>query len=246
MTRTFVAIVLAASISSSAAAAQGPAVQKVEPPNWWANHSINPVRLLVRGERLTGARVSCPRLRCSVARVSATGTYAFIDVTIPASTSAGNSPLTLRTAAGSASVPFRIDAQLLRRGRFQGFDANDVMYLVMPDRFANGDASNDDPEISRGLLDRSKGRYYHGGDLAGLRQKLPYLKELGITAVWLNPIYDNNNQLNRKETYEGQPITDYHGYGATDFYSVDEHLGDVASFRQLVDDAHRAGIKIIL
>jgi hypothetical protein len=61
-------------------------------------------------------------------------------------------------------------------GRFQGFGTDDVMYLIMPDRFANGDPSNDDPAVSRGLLDRAKGRYYHGGDLAGVRQKLPYLK----------------------------------------------------------------------
>ncbi len=246
MTKAIVAVLVAASWTSAAAMAQAPTVLKVEPPNWWANHSINPVRLLVRGERLTGARVTCPKLRCTVARVNNAGTYAFIDVTIPRGAKAGGTPLSLTTAAGSANVPFHIDAPLAARGRFQGFDANDVIYLVMPDRFANGDTSNDDPAVSRGLFDRSKGRYYHGGDIAGLRQKLPYLKELGITAVWLNPIYDNNNQLNRKETYDGQPITDYHGYGATDFYGVDEHLGDVSTFRQLVDDAHRAGIKVIL
>jgi glycosidase len=79
-----------------------------------------------------------------------------------------------------------------------------------------------------------------------VQQKLPYLKQLGITAIWLNPIYDNNNALNRKEVYDGQAITDYHGYGATDFYNVEEHFGTVAQFRQLVDDAHKHGIKIVL
>jgi glycosidase len=116
----------------------------------------------------------------------------------------------------------------------------------MPDRFANGDPSNDSPPKAPGLIDRTKGRYYHGGDLAGVRQRLPYLKSLGITAIWLNPIYDNNDRLNERERYDGEAITDYHGYGAVDFYAVDEHLGDVAAFKQLVDDAHRAGIKIIL
>ncbi|HJU75489.1 MAG TPA: alpha-amylase family glycosyl hydrolase, partial [Gemmatimonadaceae bacterium] len=94
--------------------------------------------------------------------------------------------------------------------------------------------------------DRSKGRYYHGGDLAGVRARLPYLKELGITAIWMNPIYDNNNALNRREMYDGQPITDYHGYGAVDFYAVEEHFGDVAGLKALVDEAHTLGIKIIL
>lgn len=101
-----------------------------------------------------------------------------------------------------------------------------MIYLLMPDRFANGDPTNDDPG-GAGLLDRTKGRYYHGGDLAGVQQRLGYLKELGATTLWMNPVYDNHDGLNRKETYDGQPITDYHGYGAVDFYDVDEHLGTV-------------------
>jgi glycosidase len=138
-----------------------------------------------------------------------------------------------------------VSAPLSRAGRFQGFGADDVLYLLMPDRFANGDSGNDNPAASPELLDRAKGRYYHGGDLAGVRSKLPYLKELGITAIWMNPIYDNNNALNRREMYDGQPITDYHGYGAVDFYNVDEHFGDMAQVRRLVDDAHALGIKIV-
>jgi glycosidase len=226
--------------------AQTPSVEKVEPPNWWAGHSINPVRVLVRGRNLTGARVTCRRLTCGAPKVSAAGTYAFVDVTIPTGTPAGSYPLTLRTASGSVAIHFSVASPLPRAGRFQGFTPNDVVYLIMPDRFANGDATNDSPAKSPGLIDRAKGRYYHGGDLAGVRQKLPYLKSLGISAIWLNPIYDNNDRLNERETYEGQAITDYHGYGAVDFYAVDEHLGDLATFRQLVDDAHRVGIKIIL
>jgi len=226
--------------------AQAPSVQKVEPPNWWAGHSINPVRVLVRGKNLTGARATCDRLTCATRKVSATGTYAFVDVTIPAGTTPGSYPLTLSTAGGRVAAPFTVSPALPRAGRFQGFGPQDVVYLIMPDRFANGDTTNDRPAKSPGLIDRSKGRYYHGGDLAGVRQRLPYLKSLGITAIWLNPIYDNNDKLNEKETYDGQAITDYHGYGAVDFYAVDEHLGTLADFRQLVDDAHRAGIKIIL
>lgn len=130
-------------------------------------------------------------------------------------------------------------------GRFQGFSENDVIYLLMPDRFSNGDASNDDPPRSRGLLDRSKGRFYHGGDLRGVIARLPYLKELGVTALWMTPFYDNNDRLNERERYDDLPVTDYHGYGATDFYAVDEHLGDMATLRELVDTAHRLGLKVI-
>ncbi len=221
-------------------------MSKVEPPNWWANSSVNPVRVLVRGTNLAGARFECGRLSCDNVKVNERGTYAFVDVVIPRETTAGSYPLTVRTGGGSVAAPFSIAPRLAGHGRFQGFGTEDVMYLLMPDRFANGDPSNDDPAVSRGLLDRSKGRYYHGGDLAGVRQKLPYLKTLGVTTIWMNPIYDNNNGLNRKETYDNQPITDYHGYGATDFYAVDEHMGDVAAFKQLVDDAHAQGIKVVL
>jgi glycosidase len=236
---------LAVAFLATSSAAQSPVVEKVEPPNWWATSTINPVRLLVRGQNLAGARLECPRLTCTRVRVNAAGTYLFVDVAMPRSLTAGSYPLTLRTAAGSASVPFTVSAPLSRAGRFQGFGADDVLYLLMPDRFANGDSGNDNPAASPELLDRAKGRYYHGGDLAGVRSKLPYLKELGITAIWMNPIYDNNNALNRREMYDGQPITDYHGYGAVDFYNVDEHFGDMAQVRRLVDDAHALGIKIV-
>jgi neopullulanase len=228
------------------AAAQRPVVEKVDPPDWWADHSINPVRLLIRGRNLAGARLECPRLTCSAVRVNASGTYAFADVTIPRRLAPGTYPLTLRTAAGAAPVPFAVAQPLPPRGRFQGFGPDDVMYLIMPDRFADGDTSNDDPAVSRGLFDRSKARRYHGGDLAGVRRRLPYLKELGVTAIWLNPIYDNTNELDRREVYDNDPTTAYHGYHAIDYYAVDEHLGDVAAFRQLVDEAHALGIKVIL
>ncbi len=231
---------------TSAISAQSPTVSKVEPPNWWASHSINPVRVLVRGTHLGGARFECPRLACSRVTTNSTGTYAFVNVTIPRGAAAGAYPLTLRTVNGTISVPFTLSAPLAATGRFQGFGPDDVMYLIMPDRFANGDTMNDRPSGQSNLIDRAKGRYYHGGDLAGVQQKLPYLQSLGITAIWLNPIYDNNNELNAKETYDGQAITDYHGYGATDFYGVEEHFGTLPQLRQLVDASHKLGIKIIL
>ncbi len=240
------ATILTAVLASATLGAQAPVIEKVDPPNWWGQHSINPVRVLIRGKNLTGASLTCPRLRCARVSVNTAGTYAFVDVTIPATARPGSYPLTLRTAGGQAPVPFTVSPKLATAGRFQGFDQNDVMYLAMPDRFANGDVSNDDPAISKGLHDRSKTRYYHGGDLEGLRKRLSYLKQLGITAIWLNPLYDNNNALNRKEVYDGQPITDYHGYGATDMYAVDEHFGDMALFKAVTDAAHGLGIKIIL
>jgi glycosidase len=228
------------------AGAQAPTIEKVDPPNWWAGHSINPVRVLVRGRNLAGARLDCPRLACSDVRVNAAGTHVFVDVTVPRGTAPGRYPLQLQTAGGRAPITFTVSPPLAAAGRFGGFGTDDVLYLLMPDRFANGDRSNDDPAASRGLLDRAQPRRYHGGDLAGVRQRLPYLKSLGVTTIWMNPIYDNTNELDRKEVYDGQPTTAYHGYHAIDYYAVDERLGDLAELRRLVDAAHAQGIKIVL
>jgi glycosidase len=229
------------------AVAAPPEVVKVEPPSWWPGHSIDPVRLLVRGRSLAGAEVTSagPGLKAGPVKVSAAGTYLFVDVTIDPQAAPGPRTLDLRTAGGKAKVPLEILAPLPREGRFQGFSPDDAIYLLMPDRFANGDASNDDPAVSKGLLDRAKGRFYHGGDLRGVIERLPYLKDLGVTAIWLNPWYDNVNHRNERETYGGQAITDYHGYGAVDFYAVEERLGDLATLREMVDRAHALGIKVI-
>ena len=224
-----------------------PQVTKVEPPSWWAGHSLDPVRLLVRGKNLAGARVesSDPALQVSLVRVNAAGTYVFADVAIARDARPGPRRLKVVTRDGSAELPFELLAPLPREGRFQGFSSDDVIYLIMPDRFSNGDASNDDPAESPGLLDRSRGRHYHGGDLQGVIDRLPYLKDLGVTALWLNPWYDNVDHINQKERYENQDITDYHGYGAVDFYAVEERLGTLEKLRELVDKAHALGLKII-
>jgi glycosidase len=231
-----------------AVAQDGPEVLKVDPPSWWTGSTLNPVRLLVRGRNLAGARVEAPSgsgLEVGLARVNSPGSFLFVDVHVDPSAAPGPRALTVRTAGGVAEIPFGVLSPLPRAGRFQGFGPDDVLYLAMPDRFANGDPSNDDPAKAPGLLDRAKARYYHGGDLQGVIDKLPYLVDLGITALWLNPWYDNNDALNEVETYDGQAITDYHGYGAVDFYAVDEHLGDLETLRELVDAAHAVGIKIV-
>jgi glycosidase len=233
--------------TSLAAAQSAPEVSKVEPPNWWAGSSINPVRVLVRGKNLSNSKVEPigPGFNVGNMRVNERGTYLFVDVVIDKNATPGKRGLKINTDNGSVTASFEITAPLAREGRFQGFTTDDIMYLIMPDRFADGDATNNDPAISKGLYDRSKARYYHGGDIQGVINKLPYLKELGITAIWLNPWYDNNNNLNKIEMPEGLPITDYHGYGAIDYYGVEERFGTMEKLREMVDKAHALGIKVI-
>ena len=228
-----------------AAFAAAPTVSKVEPPNWWPGHTLNPVRVLIRGTGLTGATVKASGLKTSHVSVNEAGTYLLVDVEVPRRAKVGSYPLEIQTASGIVQVEWRLEAPLDPSGRFQGFGADDVIYLIMPDRFANGDPSNDDPAISRGMFDRKKSRYYHGGDLQGIIDHLSYLKSLGVTAIWMTPVYDNTNILNRQQAVDGQGITDYHGYGATDYYGVEEHFGTLELLRKLVDEAHKQGIKVI-
>ena len=219
----------------------------MEPPNWWAGHSINPVRVLIRGRNLTGARVEAvgEGLKTGLTRINAAGTYVFVDVVIDPQARPGARALRVMTSGGAADAPFEISQPLSRAGRFQGFSPDDVIYLIMPDRFSDGDPSNNDPPQSRGLYDRAHKFRYHGGDLQGIINRLPYLKDLGVTAVWLTPWYDNVNHPDEIEKKEGGTTTGFHGYGAIDFYGVEEHFGTLAKLRELVDEAHRQGIKII-
>lgn len=234
--------------------AAAPIVSHVEPPNWWPGHSLNPVRLLISGTNLTRARVESPAgFDASNLHVNDTGTHLFIDLHISTNAAFGTVPLRIVTPDGTTTAAFSLSSPSLRADRFAGFSSDDVIYLLMPDRFANGDPTNDDPSVSRGLLDRAKPRDYHGGDFQGVINHLPYLRNLGVTALWLTPWYDNVNHANVREKYtsnnqrstNGIASTDYHGYGAVNFYGVEEHFGDMARLRELVTTARAAGFKFI-
>ncbi|HEX5604004.1 MAG TPA: alpha-amylase family glycosyl hydrolase [Pyrinomonadaceae bacterium] len=222
-------------------AAQSPQILKVDPPSWWTRSTVNPVRLMIHGRNLQDARVDVQGLRIvNTPKVNDRGTYIFADVFVPPNTPPAKRSISVTTPHGSANASFEVLAPLNRAGRFQGFSPNDVMYLIMIDRFADGDPSN-----NGGIYDRKNKFYYHGGDLQGVIDHLPYLKELGVTAIWLTPWYDNYDRLNQIELKEDSPSTGFHGYNPQDFYAVEEHFGSLAKLEELVESAHRSGIKII-
>jgi glycosidase len=227
--------------------ADPPAVEKVEPPHWWIGSSMRSVRLLVRGSHLNGAQVrkNSAGVSAGKAKVSADGRYLFVDLTIASNATIGEHPLIIQTVEGQTTAPFRLEEPLPRAGRFQGFSADDVIYLALPDRFSDGDSGNNDPAKSRGLYNPAKTRSYHGGDFAGIHKRLPYLKSLGITALWMTPIYDNADHANPARVYDNQQNIDYHGYAAIDYYGAEEHFGTISELKALVDAAHALGIKVI-
>lgn len=226
---------------------KNPRVEKIEPPNWWANHSISSVRLLVRGANFQNARVSSANesLKVSDVRVNSRGDYLFFDVTIAKETKVGKYGFEVSTVGGRTKIPFEISAPLDAQTNFQGITNDDVIYLIMTDRFANGDLSNDNPPNSSALAnDRNNPRAWHGGDFKGIKSKIAYLKELGITAIWLTPWYDNADDVTTCDK-PWCPMTSYHGYGAIDYYGVENHFGTLEDLRDLIAECHRNGIKVI-
>ena len=221
----------------AAVLAQAPAVEKVEPPNWWAGHSVGTVRLLVRGSGFRNAAVRSANTGLTVAnvRVNGAGTYVFFDVKIAPETRAGKYQFELTADGGKVQVPFEISP--LGKAP-QTITNDDVIYLIMTDRFADGDASNNKN------VDRSNPRMWHGGDLRGVINNLGYVKELGATAIWLTPWYDNSDEVTNCDK-PWCPMASYHGYGAIDYYGVENHFGTMADLTELVQKANSMGIKVI-
>jgi glycosidase len=214
---------------SNAPAEQGPVVRKIEPPNWWVDYTPA-LTLLLTGENLSGARVESPTkgLTSLGTEASANGHYLFVHLQLSSDLPTGTVNLHLTTSAGSATVPLPLLARADFRGHFEGFSRDDVIYLIMPDRFADGDPGNDQP-----FYDRTKPMAYHGGDLRGIREHLGYLHDLGVTTLWLTPVWKNSD-------------SDYHGYHVVDFYALDDHMGSMAEYQALVADAHRLGMKVLI
>jgi glycosidase len=226
--------VVARAQPQAAAKEAGPEVTKIEPPNWWMGLTPE-VMLLLSGHDLEATRVECnlPTLLVSRTQATAGGKYLFIWLKIGAETKSGTAVCRITTPKGATSFELPLAARAPKLGKFQGVSPDDVMYLIMPDRFANGDPANDEPAEAPGSHDRSKPRAYHGGDVLGIQNHLPYLKELGVNTLWLTPIVKNG------------AAQDYHGYGAVDLYAVEPHLGSLKEYQELVAAAHKEGMKIV-
>ncbi|HLJ85512.1 MAG TPA: alpha-amylase family glycosyl hydrolase [Candidatus Angelobacter sp.] len=226
-------LVLALCISS---AAQPPRIDKIEPPNWWIG--LPDPMIMFTGENFDGAQPSVSGDGVHIRRTMSgrNGHYFFLWLAIDKQAKPAKISLALSTSKGKAAAEWNLERRSpaeLKEG-YNGFGPDDAIYLIMPDRFADGDPANNFP--ASGTYDRAAPRAYHGGDLMGIQQHLPYLKELGITVLWITPIYDNGDLSG----------DDYHGYGAVDLYAVEEHLGTLETYRSLVNAAHQLGIKVVL
>ena len=211
-------------------------VERVEPPCWWTGMKTA-LQLMVKGENIAACKVSVAGLSgVSIEGVTPgdSPNYVFVNLRISPAARPGTRYLVFSTEDGTAfKVPYEIAAR--RRGTRESFSSKDLIYLIMPDRFANGDPSNDTVEGLPDTLSRDRDFGRHGGDLRGMIDHLDYVAELGATAIWPTPLLLDN-----------QRRASYHGYACCDYYRIDPRFGDNAMYREFVDSAHAKGLKVIM
>jgi len=227
--------ILATAFCLKPALAQPLSVEKIEPPNWWVGMNNNSVQLILYGKNLQNIRAefNSPKLKVSEVHTLANPDYAFVDIEIGEDLSPATYALTIRSDQGTAEIEFPILSRNTDKHRHAGFGPQDVVYLITPDRFANGNPFNDRVEDRFNEFDPRNPSKRHGGDLKGIIDRLDYLKDLGVTALWLNPVLENNGKLS------------YHGYQTTDHYRIDPRFGSNDDYRRLVTEAHKRGLKVI-
>lgn len=218
--------------------AKKPRVERIDPPAWWTGMKNPDLQLMVYGKNIaeTTPEITYNGIILKEVIRLENPNYLFINLNISPETKPGSFEIHFKD--GKKVVDTYLYTVYQRRNDpllHQGFDASDVIYLLMPDRFANGNAENDDV---KGMLEKANrknplGR--HGGDLKGITNHLDYLENLGVTAVWINPLLENN-MLQQS----------YHGYAITDYYKVDPRFGTNEDYRQMVEAAHKKGLKVIM
>ena len=227
-------LLLAACSPDEAGTAAGDRIERVEPPFWWAGFKHTELQLLVRGDDIARYEPSVAANGVSIARVASgdSPNYLFIYLDISAA-QAGSFDIVF--ADGDERIAQAYELREREPGRVGTYDSSDVMYLITPDRFANGDPSNDAVEGYDDEPDRSDDYGRHGGDIEGVRQHLDYIADMGFTQIWLNPVLENAMEK-----------WSYHGYAITDYYKVDPRFGSNESYRAFVDEARSKGIGVIM
>ena len=223
-------------ISNYSNAAIAP-LERIEPAFWWAGMKNPALQLIVHGENISQREVelSYPGITLKKVHQVENPNYLFLDLDISTSAKAGKFNINFKKKGGKVLT---YSYELKGRNpsvKAQGVNNKDFVYLIMPDRFANGDKSND---VIKGMTETSLNRdsmyLRHGGDLQGIINNLDYLQELGVTTLWLNPVLENN-----------QPKTSYHGYANTENYKIDRRYGSNELYKQLVDELHKRGMKMM-
>ena len=216
-------------------------INKIEPANWYVGMKDASLQLMVYGEGIKTADVTTdyPGVRIdSLVRLDSPN-YLLVYLNL-ADAQPGTMTLNFQQGKQKKKVSYELKAREKRGEERIGFSNADVLYMLMPDRFASGRTDNDQIKGMRPYKnDRSEPSLRHGGDLEGIRQHLDYFKELGVTALWFTPVLENDSPDNGK-------FSTYHGYATTDYYRVDPRFGSNEEYRRLCDEAHEKGLKIVM
>lgn len=217
-------------------------VERIDPTHWYVGMKDASLQLMVYGKGIRDAEVSTDYPGVSIESLvrldSPDYLLIYMDV---AKAQAGKMTLRFKVGKKSMNYPYELKTREMAGTERRGFSNADVLYMLMPDRFAQ--SANHVAQI-KGLNtykeDRSQPSLRHGGDLEGIRQHLDYFTELGVTALWFTPVLENNSPDNENG------FSTYHGYATTDYYRVDPRFGTNAQYKQLIDEAHAKGLKVVM
>ncbi len=214
-------------------------LERVEPPNWWIGFKDNSLQLLVNHENIGEYKPEINYQGVSISNVNRARSlnYLFIDLKIDENTKPGKFDIVFKNENDEEKThTYELKDRIKPSDDYLGFDSSDVIYLITPDRFANGDESNDIVDgLKETKIDRENDYARHGGDIKGITDHLDYILEMGFTSIWPTPLLIND-----------MPRSSYHGYAMTDFYEVDPRFGTLDEYIDLSQKAKEKGIKLIM
>lgn len=234
MKKTIMLASMALAMSAYAAS-----VDEIHPPHWWTGMQQPTLQLQVHGKDIRGCQptLDYPGVTLdSVVRLDGSPDWQYLYLTLSPDAKPGKMQIVWNNGKKKIKKDYELRARKANKGA-QGFTSADVLYLVMPDRFADGDPSNNEHRSLRNpaKVDRSDPNVRHGGDFAGMMRHLDYIDSLGVTAVWVNPVLENDMRGGS-----------YHGYATTDYYRVDPRFGSNEEYALLIESLHDRGIKTVM
>lgn len=212
-------------------------IQHVEPPSWWVGMKL-PLQLMVNGPDISSYDVSIKGgdgVKVTGVHKAESPNYLFVDIDITSNATPGTYQLVFTKDGKSFEYPYEIASRRDNSSQRESFTSADLIYLIMPDRFANGDVTNDSTDDTTEKADRNSLGGRHGGDIQGLIDHLDYISDLGVTAIWNTPLL-----------LDDDPRGSYHGYAASDYYKIDPRFGDNELYKEFVAKAHEKDLKVIM
>ena len=234
MNKRIIILMFYAAVLLAVTSVKAVTITRIEPENWWTGMKNTSLQLLVYGPDISkySLTIKYPGIIIKDVAKTENPNYLFVYIDIAADTKPGMVPLQFINGTEKSTYSYPLKARTDKTGA-KGFNASDVLYLITPDRFANGNPANDDLDDVK--VNRQNPNSRHGGDIEGISGHLDYLKDLGITTIWFNPVQENR-----------MPGGSYHGYSITDYYKIDPRFGTNEEFKDLTKSAHEKGLKIVM